>query len=163
MYKNGYLSLYPVGSRVQHAWIKSAEICPTAAQQHWSSRCACFFLMLQSCRSPLPILLLSGATQTVKCWHTASSILFNAHRYFVIVRRRGGAECPSEKWLRHLEGGERAGWTQGSRCSPVRKELPGVIRSEYSRITQRKKSQVTCCSDCRFTLNGFKCCPNFFG
>lgn len=97
--------------------VKSVEVCPKAGQQLCSSRCASFFLMLQSCRSsqlvlvlvlvPVPVLVLSAAAQPVKCWRTASSILFNAHCYFVTVRQRGGA-CPSKKWLKHLEGGESA-------------------------------------------------------
>lgn len=46
---------------------------------------------------PLLILVLNGATQTVKCWQTASSILLNAHCYFVSVREEGQSAHPKSE------------------------------------------------------------------
>ena len=116
MYKYRLTSLNPVSPSAQHACVKSAQNMSTSNRRKrtylpsapfscpWCSRVA-------ESHSGM-FVVLTGATETVKCWQATSSILPNAHCYFVSVGggwEEGQSAHPKSEWdtLGRRGGGEK--------------------------------------------------------
>lgn len=143
MHKCWYTSLNPPSPSAQQARVKSAE--KRAVQSSAGSR----FPIVSPlwCYGDAGFWLIPGldrATLLVGCWQIASSILLNAHGYFVLLR--GGAERPSKKsewdtlgrrgWSGW--GGEDRTWWRAWGVSVIQSDCPELSRNVSFSIELRQ-------------------------